>query len=100
MKNSNNPCSAKTLGCALAVVMLMILGGCGGGNYVWYHKDNDRAAFMKDNLQCQEESAQYAKFLDKRGDKDVIGDRMKECMGLRGYVKVLEEDLPAGAKRF
>jgi len=84
----------------LAAVMLLNFCGCGGGTYVWYQGGKDRAAFVKDNLECEEESAQYARYLDKRGNKEVITARMKECMGLRGYVKVLEQDVPQGMEKF
>ena len=77
----------------------LLLGGCGGASYVWYQAGRDQAAFKQDHLQCEEEAALFAKQMDKRGDKEVISNRMKDCMGVRGYVKVLEEDLPAGAEK-
>jgi hypothetical protein len=90
----------KTITFVLVAVMLLTFCGCGGATYVWYQGGKDRATFTKDNLECEEESAQYAKYLDKRGDKEVISSRMKECMGLRGYVKVLEQDVPQGMEKF
>jgi hypothetical protein len=83
-----------------AAVVMLLASGCASPNYVWYQGGKDRAAFAKDNLECEEESALYAKHLDKRGDKEVISARMKECMGLRGYVKVLEQDVPQGMEKF
>ena len=84
----------------LVAIMLLTISGCAGGNYVWYQAGTDKVTFKKDNLECEEESALYAKHLDKRGNEGVISERMKECMGLRGYDKVLEENLPAGANKF
>lgn len=84
----------------IASTLFMALTGCAGPNYVWYQKGKDRVAFNKDNLECEEESAQYARFLDKRGDQDIISNRMKECMGLRGYLRIREEEVPRGEMRF
>jgi hypothetical protein len=83
-----------------AVTIPVALGGCGGARYVWYHSGNDAAGFAADRLQCEEESAKYAMYVGKRGDDDIITERMKECMGLRGYVRTLERDLPEGAPRY
>mgnify|MGYP000855949005 CR=1 FL=1 len=80
--------------------LLLVISGCASPKYVWYQPGKDRPAYMKDKLECDEEAAQYAKFLDKRGDMDVIGERAKECMGLRGYLRVQEKDVPSGAYRF
>jgi hypothetical protein len=79
---------------------VIFLGGCASSNYVWYQTGKEKTPFKKDHLECEEESAIYAKHLDKRGNKDVIFARMKECMGLRGYLKVLEEDVPQGMEKF
>ena len=84
----------------IAATMMLGITGCAGPNYVWYQQGKDRISFMKDNLECEEESALYAKQLDKKGDQEVIASRMKECMGLRGYMKIREQDLPQGATKF
>lgn len=83
-----------------AAFVALSISGCGSSNYVWYQQGKDRMMFTKDHLACEEESALYAKQLDKRGNEEVISARMKECMGLRGYVKVLEQDVPAGMEKF
>jgi len=85
---------------SLAVTIIMALGGCGSANYVWYQPGKDVATFKQDHLQCEEQSAKYARYMDKRGNKDVIFERMKECMGLRGYVRTEESELPEGIKGF
>lgn len=85
---------------SLAVIIIMALGGCGSANYVWYQPGKDVATFKQDHLQCEEQSAKYARYMDKRGNKDVIFERMKECMGLRGYVRTEESELPEGIKGF
>ncbi|MDK9718556.1 MAG: YgdI/YgdR family lipoprotein [Trichlorobacter sp.] len=84
----------------IAAVVMLIASGCASPNYVWYQQGKDRTMFAKDKLECEEESALYAKQLDKRGNEEVISARMKECMGLRGYVKVLEQDVPQGMEKF
>ena len=83
-----------------AAVLMLLASGCASPNYVWYQQGKDRVMFTKDKLECEEESALYAKQLDKRGNEEVISARMKECMGLRGYVKVLEQDVPQGVEKF
>ncbi len=83
-----------------ALATALSLSGCAGSSYVWYQAGKDRTTFTKDKLECEEESALYAKHLDKRGNEGVISARMKECMGLRGYAQVREEDLPPGADKF
>ncbi len=84
----------------LAAVVMLLASGCASPSYVWYQQGKDRIMFTKDKLECEEESALYAKQLDKRGNEEVISARMKECMGLRGYVKVLEQDVPQGMEKF
>lgn len=83
-----------------AALAVLSMSGCAGSTYVWYQQGKDRVQFTKDKIECEEESALYAKQLDKRGNEAVISARMKECMGLRGYVRVLEQDVPAGMEKF
>lgn len=90
----------RTIFLLLAAIMLLTLSGCAGGNYVWYQGGKDRATFKKDYLQCEEESALYARNLDKQGNEEIILSRMKECLGLRGYLRVLEDDAPKGVEKF
>ena len=85
---------------ALTAATMMALGGCGSANYVWYQPGKDVATFRQDHLQCEEQSAKYARYMDKRGNKDIIFERMKECMGLRGYVRTEASELPEGVKGF
>lgn len=92
--------TAKALLLLSAAAMMLLVSGCASPSYVWYQPGKDRPAFMKDKFECDEESAQYAKFLDKRGDQDVIRERTKECMGVRGYLRISEEEVPSGALRF
>ena len=90
----------KTIYFSITVITLLAIGGCGSSRYVWYQPGKDVASFRQDHLQCEEESAKYARYMDKRGDKDIIFERMKECMGLRGYIRTPEQELPKGAARF
>ena len=85
---------------SMAVMLLSALAGCGSTKYVWYQPGKDVASFRQDHLLCEGESAKYARYMDKRGDKDIIFERMKECMGLRGYIRTPEQELPKGAARF
>lgn len=84
----------------LALITPLLLGGCGSANYVWYQPEKDLTTFKQDHLQCEEQSAKYARYMDKRGNKDIIFERMKECMGVRGYVRTEESELPEGVKGF
>lgn len=83
-----------------AAAAMLLLSACASPKYVWYQPGKDRPAFMKDKFECDEESALYAKQLDRRGDQEVISRRLKECMDLRGYLRVREEEVPSGAYRF
>ena len=98
--NSHILHAVKLTGIALTATIMISLAGCSSGKYVWYQTGKDMMTFKKDNLQCEEESALYAKYLDKRGNEEIISGRMKECMGLRGYVRVLEQDVPPGVEKF
>lgn len=100
MKIIGSLVAARSLLFLPAALIALCMTGCAGSNYVWYQQGKDRVSFTKDKLECEEESALYAKHLDKRGNNEVISGRMKECMGLRGYVQVREEDLPQGAGTF
>lgn len=91
---------ARTMIFLSAAAAMLLVSGCASPHYVWYQTGKDRPAFMKDKFECDEESALYAKQLDKRGDQEVISKRLKECMGLRGYLRVREEEVPSGAYRF
>lgn len=99
MKTNKKPILKITYISLLALLPL-ILGGCAGVNYVWYQPAKNAAAFGQDHLQCEEEAALYAKHMNKRGDRDVISGRMKECMEIRGYAKLPENELPKGAPGF
>lgn len=82
-----------------ALVIMLFAAGCASPNYVWYQQGKDNITSTRDKLVCEEESALYAKHIDKRGNEEVISARMKECMELRGYVQIREEDLPQGANK-
>lgn len=91
--------SFKTVLLGFVLASSLLISGCGSTNYVWYQAGKDKAAFMQDHLQCEEDAALFARYMNKRGDKEVIAKRMKDCMGVRGYLKVAEDDLPTGAEK-
>lgn len=85
---------------SLAAMISLFLSGCAGKNYVWYQPYKNMEAFQQDNIQCEEESVLYAKHMSKPGNMNFVSERMQECMAIRGYVKILEADLPKGAPVF
>lgn len=81
-------------------IISLLFSGCAGKSYVWYQPYKNAETFQQDNIQCEEEAALYAKHMDKLGAMDLVSERMKECMAIKGYVRIMEKDLPKGTPVF
>lgn len=71
-----------------AAVTVLMLGTAGcAGRAVWCRAGGDREALRKDTVRCEEEAAQYARYMGKGGKSALVSARMGACMGLRGYTQ-------------
>lgn len=71
-----------------AAVAISMLGAAGcAGRAVWCRAGGDRAALRRDTVRCEEEAAQYARYMGKDGKAAVVSSRMADCMGLKGYTQ-------------
>lgn len=83
----------------LAAAFLMVFTGCGASKAFWYQTGKESSVLRKDLFDCQEEAAQYSKNMGKAGKQEIVEERIKKCMEVRGYVLIKEEELPSGAPR-
>ncbi len=84
---------------ALAVLCTLLLSGCGATPRYWYNAQKDIASSKKDLFQCEEEAAAFSRNMGEAGNKDVVQKRLRDCMELRGYLSLTEEELPKGAPK-
>ncbi len=81
------------------MMLLLILSGCASKNMYWYNAGKDMRATKADKFECEEAAVTYSRDMGKAGDMDMINQRIRECMEIKGYVHAPEEEIPAGAFR-
>jgi hypothetical protein len=83
----------------LVLLAALLLSGCGGAPRYWYNAQKDQTAAKADLFQCEEEAAAYSRNMGDAGNKDIVEKRLRDCMGLRGFLSLTEEELPKGAPK-
>jgi len=83
----------------LMVLAALMLSGCGAAPRYWYNSQKDVMSSKKDLFQCEEEAASYSRNMGEAGDKEIVGKRLRDCMELRGYLSLTEDELPKGAPK-
>lgn len=83
----------------LVALASFALSGCGGAQRYWYNSQKDVASSKKDLFQCEEEAAAYSRNMGQAGDTKMVEKRLRDCMELRGYLSLTEEELPKGAPK-
>ncbi len=81
-----------------ALISLAALCACGGKMY-WRQDGRAESQIRQDRMQCEEEVANYSRYMGAPGDSRIVSQRMQECMGLRGYARVQPRELPKDAPR-
>ena len=76
-------------------------GNLGGGGYMVVRMADGRTEtqIRQDKMACEEEVANYSRYMGKPGDAKIVEPRMKGCMGLRGYDRVTARELSKDAPR-
>ncbi len=83
----------------LVALAAVLLSGCGAAPRYWYNSQKDVAAAKADLFQCEEEAAAYSRNMGEAGDKKIVEKRLRDCMGLRGFLSLTEDELPKGAPK-
>ena len=65
----------------------------------WYNAKKDLMDVKTDKFQCEEAAAAYSRNMGEAGDKEIVSKRIKDCMELRGYVFINENEMPDGAAK-
>lgn len=74
------------------------LCACGGRLY-WKAEGRSESQVRQDKMACEEEVANYSRYMGAPGDAKIVEPRMLSCMRLRGYSKVPAGELPKDAPR-
>ncbi|MGV8080133.1 MAG: hypothetical protein AB2L22_08750 [Syntrophales bacterium] len=83
----------------LLLLLPLILSGCASKNMYWYNSGKDLRATKADKFECEEAAVTYSRDMGKAGNMDIINQRIRECMEIRGYIYAPEDEIPAGAFR-
>ncbi|HOI75470.1 MAG TPA: hypothetical protein PLO63_15100 [Syntrophales bacterium] len=83
----------------LLLLLLLILSGCAPKNMYWYNSGKDMRSAKTDKFECEEAAVTYSRDMGQAGNTDMIDQRIRECMEIRGYVHAPEEEIPAGSFR-
>lgn len=75
------------------IVFIACISGC-ASRHAWFNPAKDDQARFADTYECEKQAATYSMNLGKPGNKNIVEARLKECMDLRGYKWVKEEDIP------
>lgn len=80
------------------IIAAAALCGCGSRLY-WRADGRTETQIRQDKMACEEEVANYSRYMGKPGDAKIVEPRMKGCMGLRGYDRVTARELSKDAPR-
>ena len=84
---------------ALLALAALALSGCAGAPRYWYNTQKDAHTSKADLFQCEEEAAAFSRNMGDAGSKNVVQKRLHDCMELRGYLWITEDELPKDAPK-
>jgi len=98
MKDTSAKRGLRWTAVVLGVAAMLMVGGC--SKAYWYSTTKDAQAFAKDRFECEADAANFSTNMGKAGKKEIVEQRMRDCMKLRGYDRADEGSIPKGAVRF
>ncbi|NPU85874.1 MAG: hypothetical protein HPY65_15465 [Syntrophaceae bacterium] len=83
----------------ILLILVFIVSGCAPQSMYWYNTRKDMRAAKVDKFECEEAAVTYSRDMGQAGNTDMINQRLRECMEIRGYVYAPEDKIPSGAFR-